>query len=103
MSLRKAINAMCRQCTYDNRDVGTAAQQIACCIITSCPLHAYRPVTASFIPARLLKAYKVAYGELDDRARPLVRSEVSCAVDAQNGHLLSLQLILKEGPEGSLQ
>ena len=29
MSLRKAINAKCKQCVYDPMDVGTAAQQIA--------------------------------------------------------------------------
>jgi len=103
MSLRKAINAMCRQCAYDDRDVGSAAQQIACCINTSCPLHAYRPVTASFIPSRLLEVYRIAVGELDDRARRLVRYESSGAVGAQNGNLLSLELIPKAGSEGSLQ
>ena len=29
MSLRKAINAKCKQCVYDPMDVGIAAQKIA--------------------------------------------------------------------------
>ena len=52
----------------------------------------------------LVKEKLISSGSTPARsAKPLVRSEVSCAVDAQNGHLLSLELILKEGPEGSLQ
>ena len=94
MSLRKAINAMCRQCIYDNRDAGTCAQQIACCVISCCPRHAYRPVTASFIPAKVLSCYGIAADELDDRARSLVRDEVQDSVEGQNEPLLSFDPIL---------
>ena len=47
MSLRKAVNAKCRQCTYDPFDAGTAAQQIAVCIDSDCPLHPVRPLTTA--------------------------------------------------------
>ena len=78
MSLRKAINAMCRQCAYDPLDVGTAAQQIACCVAIECPLHSVRPITTKFIPEGLLLAFRVSPEELDDRARGLViREEIS--------------------------
>jgi hypothetical protein len=43
MSLRKAINAMCRECIYDPLAGGTAAKQIECFTITTCPLYPVRP------------------------------------------------------------
>lgn len=78
MSLRKSVNSMCRQCAYDPLDVGTAAQQIACCIAIECPLHTVRPITTKFIPEGLLLAYRVSPEDLDDRSRGLVtREEIS--------------------------
>jgi hypothetical protein len=78
MSLRNSINRKCRQCAYDPLDVGTSAQQIACCIAIECPLHSVRPITTKFIPEALLLAYRVSPEELDDRARGLViREEIS--------------------------
>ena len=88
MSLRKAINAMCRDCTYDPLDNGSAAQQIACCTCKSCPLHKVRPMTAKSIPQQLLRAYKIAPAELDTQARALITPSLSCPSDGQNKHLL---------------
>ena len=42
-SLRKAINAMCKNCTYDHMDKGTWRQQTESCTITRCPLWLVRP------------------------------------------------------------
>jgi hypothetical protein len=84
MSLRKAINAKCRECTYDPLDVGTAAQQIAVCIDSDCPLHSVRPITTKRLPISLLEAYNVDLLKLDDRARGLVYPAVNCSGDAQN-------------------
>ena len=44
MSLRKAIDAMCKDCTYDDQDKGTWRQQVAACTLKTCPLHPVRPV-----------------------------------------------------------
>lgn len=41
-SLRAAVDAKCRDCTYDELEVGRWRQQVAACTITSCPLHAFR-------------------------------------------------------------
>ena len=93
MSLRKAINAMCRQCTYDPSDVGTAAQQIAACTSKDCPLHPVRPITTKQLPVSLLAAYRVDPLELDERARGLVYPPVKCSGEGQNGHLVTLDSI----------
>jgi len=47
MSLRKAVNNKCKECSYDNLDVGTWRQQVERCIDTTCPLHPVRPVSSS--------------------------------------------------------
>jgi hypothetical protein len=89
MSLRKAINAKCRECTYDPLDVGTAAQQIAVCTDSDCPLHPVRPITTKRLPISLLEAYRVDPLTLDDEARGLVYPPVKCSGDAQNKTLLT--------------
>jgi hypothetical protein len=42
-SLRAAIDAKCRECSYDRLDRGTWRQQVADCRVPSCPLYAVRP------------------------------------------------------------
>ena len=83
MSLRKAVNAKCLECTYDPFDVGTAAQQIAVCIDSDCPLHSLRPITTRRLPISLLEAYKVDPLTLDDRARGLVYPAVNYSGEGQ--------------------
>jgi hypothetical protein len=47
-SLRKAINAMCKDCVYGFKPgMGTWRQQTEACDITKCPLHPVRPVSKS--------------------------------------------------------
>lgn len=45
MSLRKAINDMCRVCIYDPQSDGTWRQQVTECTSKTCPLYPYRPQT----------------------------------------------------------
>lgn len=91
MSLREAINAKCRECTYDPMDAGTAAQQIACCVVAHCPLHPVRPITATVIPAKLLERYHIGAEQLDARARALVRYTAQMSGEGRNGQILSVQ------------
>jgi hypothetical protein len=45
MSRQAAINAMCRECIYDERaHMGSWRQQTGACASTTCPLWPYRPV-----------------------------------------------------------
>lgn len=43
-SFRSAINAKCKECTYDPLSRGTWREQVADCVNGGCPLHALRPV-----------------------------------------------------------
>jgi hypothetical protein len=90
MSLRNAINKKCRECIHDFWDKGSAAQQIACCMIHDCPLHPVRPITATVIPQQLLDHWRISIDSLCERARPLVKTAQSCPVDSQNGPLRSV-------------
>ena len=46
-SMRAAINAYCKECTYDPvfRGGGTWREQVGACTITKCPLYEFRPVS----------------------------------------------------------
>jgi hypothetical protein len=83
MSLRKAINAKCRVCIHETLDKGSAAQQIACCTISECPLHFVRPITATLIPQQLLDHWRISIDLLCERARLLVKTAPSCPEDDQ--------------------
>jgi len=43
---RQAIAEQCASCNYDPLDKGTKFEQIQSCMITTCPLYAFRPKTA---------------------------------------------------------
>lgn len=43
-SLRKAVNAQCRECLYDPVQRGAWREQIAACASANCSLHPVRPV-----------------------------------------------------------
>ena len=83
MSLRNAINKKCRECIHDPLDKGSAAQQIACCMIHDCPLHPARPITAKVIPQQLLDHLQIDIDSLCERARPLVKTAPSCSAEGQ--------------------
>ena len=50
MSLRRAINAKCRDCCHDELAAGSAAVQIELCASTDCSLWPVRPVRSERIP-----------------------------------------------------
>lgn len=43
MSLRKSIDAKCKECIYCPLQRGTWRQQVEACTSVSCPLHSVRP------------------------------------------------------------
>ena len=45
MSLRKAINDMCRTCIYDEYAPGRWIEQVSACTVTKCALYPVRPTT----------------------------------------------------------
>ena len=80
-SLRKAIDAMCKDTTYDELDKGTWRQQVAACTITICPLHSVRPVTGknagtkTYLTMELLNHWQIKPEDLDDRARSILKDD----------------------------
>ena len=91
MSLRAAVNAMCRSCVYDPLDYGTCAQQIACCTNRTCELYSKRPITCKSIPMKLLDRYGLSPEDLDDRARGLLNRSLISAREAETGALLDAE------------
>ena len=87
MSLRKAINAMCRDCTYDPLDNGSAAQQILAARAKAAPSQSSAD-DSQVDTAATSRAYKIAPAELDTQARALITPSLSCPSDGQNKHLL---------------
>ena len=81
-SLRKAIDAMCKDTTYDELDKGTWRQQVAACTITICPLHSVRPVDekydgkkTTYLTMELLNHWQIKPEDLDDRARSILKDD----------------------------
>ena len=80
MSLRKAIDAMCKDCTYDDQDKGTWRQQVAACTLKTCPLHPVRPVDekyngidTTYLTMELLDHWQIKPEDLDERARSILK------------------------------
>ena len=74
ISLRKAIDGKCKDCTYDTADKGSWRQQVAACTINSCTLHPVRPVSKTTkLPLSLLNYWEIKPEDLDDRARKIVK------------------------------
>ena len=44
-SIRKAIDEKCKDCNYDDMDVGSWREQIESCTDEKCSLHQFRPIT----------------------------------------------------------
>ncbi len=59
-SLRKVINAKCKDCIYDDLAPGTWRQQVNLCSSYSCSLWPHRPKSASPIPKSVLEYYGVS-------------------------------------------
>ena len=63
VSLRKATNAKCKSCIYDDLAAGTWRQQVTLCSVDLCPSWNVRPTTSSPIPDSVLRFYEVEPGE----------------------------------------
>ena len=72
-SLRRAIDAKCRSCIYDEANVGSWLVQVTLCSCRDCPLYEVRPVTKSPIAAGTLKAYGVTAAEFAFYRQPRTR------------------------------
>ena len=44
ISRKAAVDAKCKDCIYDDQDVGTWRQQVGACVAVECPLHPIRPM-----------------------------------------------------------
>lgn len=65
MSLRKAVNQNCKDCTYDDLAKGTWRQQVSLCSVNKCALWPHRPKTTRPIPESVLSWYGVKNGEYE--------------------------------------
>ena len=63
MSLRKAINQKCKDCSYDPTVRGTWRQQVFLCSAKTCPLWDVRAKPTSPIPESTLRWYGVDLAE----------------------------------------
>jgi hypothetical protein len=80
MSLRKAINAHCKSCIYDETAMGTWKQQVALCSVGCCELFEVRPTTDR-IPDSVLTYYGIkpkGLNEETDSPEPRKTSDVGC-------------------------
>jgi hypothetical protein len=48
-SLKKCIEAKCKDCTYDQEAPGTWREQVEACTVQKCPLWSVRPMTVATI------------------------------------------------------
>ena len=77
-SLRKAIDNMCKDMSYDPLDEGTWRQQVAACTMHECPLHPVRPINENYdntyLTMELLNHWNIKPEDLDNRARSILRN-----------------------------
>lgn len=59
-SLRKAADAMCKECIYDKAEAGTWREQVENCNCTNCPLFEHRPRTMATVNARRAEGREIA-------------------------------------------
>lgn len=53
MTRQEAIDAKCKDCNYDDKDVGTWREQVESCTAKDCSLWEHRPLTSGTIKANL--------------------------------------------------
>ena len=67
MSLRKAINQMCKSCIYDPLSAGTWRQQVFLCSVKSCPLWEVRAKPTRTIPMAIIAQYQAGNDEFQPK------------------------------------
>ncbi len=73
LSIKKAVAAHCKGCTYDPLDTGNWLQQVERCSITSCSLHEHRPLSGK--TKRFLREKSLAMLQEAERQLIQIRSE----------------------------
>jgi len=68
-SLRKMVDAKCRDCTWDSAAKGTWRQQVTLCSAYDCQLWSRRPVTKRPIPDSVFDYYSVPAHEQEELKR----------------------------------
>jgi len=63
MSLRKAINQMCKSCIHDPLSAGTWRQQVSLYSVKSCPLWELRAKPTRPIPFTVITQYRAENDE----------------------------------------
>ena len=53
MTRQDAIDAKCKDCNWDDKDIGTWREQVESCASTDCSLWEYRPLTSATVKANL--------------------------------------------------
>lgn len=83
MSLRKAINAMCKDCIYDSKGgSGGWKQQVEECTSFSCPLYDLRPMPKK----HQTQDISAQEGFLDCKERNGTSEEIKALIRSKNGH-----------------
>jgi len=67
MSLRKAINQMCKSCIHDPLSAGTWRQQVFLCSVKSCPLWEVRTKPTRPIPMAIIAQYQAENDEFQTK------------------------------------
>ena len=67
MSLRKAINQMCKSCIHDPLSAGTWRQQVFLCSVKSCPLWELRAKSTRPIPLTIITQYRAENDEFQPK------------------------------------
>ncbi len=67
MSLRKAINQMCKSCIHDPLSAGTWRQQVFLCCAKSCPLWESRAKPTRPIPLTIITQYRAENDEFQPK------------------------------------
>ena len=75
LSRKKAMDKMCKDCTYDELDAGTWTQQVEACGIESCSMWEYRPLSGA--TKQRLKEERIAQMSEEDLAVYTARAELA--------------------------
>ena len=84
-SLRKAINAHCKSCIYDDKAAGTWRAQVTLCTCTNCALYEVRPTT-DVIAESVYEYYgETSPSESPERLKTAQNEPFSEETDESNG------------------
>jgi len=103
VSLRKAINAKCKECIYDPYGPGGWKQQVTACSSYGCPLYTVRPISESISHSYLGKV-RCKFEKMDERSQAVVVFDdptLEGSEQAQNDPFIDSETAFKEIPSFS--